>query len=474
MKKPLATQGRPDTFLAGGGEMGALMRGLDWARTPLGPPDLWPQSLRSALSILLVSKAQIVMFWGPELVALYNDAYRPVFGAKHPTALGRPARECWSEIWEVLGPLLEGVLRKGEAFWARDHPFFLERHGYVEETYFDVSYDPIRDETGGVGGVFCIVSETTGRVIGERRLRTLRQLGAGAVQTRSAEEACRKAAEALTGNPADIPFALVYLRDLDGRRASLVGTVNVDRGSSTIPTSFDPEGEEDPGGWPLATVCRTAHTVVIHDVPRRFGSLPGGLWPDSPASALVLPIAAPGQERPAGVLVTGISPRRVLDAEYRSFFELVAGHVAAAIADARAYEAERRRAEALAELDRAKTAFFGNVSHEFRTPLTLVLSPIEDGLADTTAPLPPVQRERQEVAHRNAMRLLRLVNTLLDFSRIEAGRLEAVYEPVDLAALTADLASVFRSAVEKAGLTLVVDCPTLPQPVHVDRDMWEK
>src|SRR4051812_35330413 len=165
-------------FLAGGGEMGRLIRAMDWSRTSLGPVEAWPQSLRSAVSIMLPSKAQIALCWGDDLVILYNDAYRPVFGAKHPQALGRPIREAWSELWRAgLRELFEGVISTGEAFWARDLPFIMERNGYTEETYFDVSYDPVRDESGRVGGLFCIVSETTGRVIGERRLRTLRELG---------------------------------------------------------------------------------------------------------------------------------------------------------------------------------------------------------------------------------------------------------------------------------------------------------
>jgi PAS domain S-box-containing protein len=139
-----------------------------------------------------------------------------------------------------------------------------------------------------------------------------------------------------------------------------------------------------------------------------------------------------------------------------------------------AREEERQRAETLAELDRAKTLFFSNVSHEFRTPLTLILAPVQDALSDSVNPLPGVQRERLELVHRNTMRLLKLVNTLLDFSRIEAGRMEAVYEPTDLAMFTAELASVFRSAIEQAGLRLVVDCPPLPESVYVDREMWEK
>ncbi len=158
----MARRATGSDFLAGGGEMGARIREHDWAATSLGSVEAWPQSLRSAVSILLPSRAQIVLFWGPELIAIYNDAYAPVFGAKHPWALGRPAHECWSEVWHVLGPLFEGVVKTGEAFWATDHPFLLRRQGFLEETYFDVSYDPVRIEDGTVGGIFCIVSDRPG------------------------------------------------------------------------------------------------------------------------------------------------------------------------------------------------------------------------------------------------------------------------------------------------------------------------
>ena len=134
----------------------------------------------------------------------------------------------------------------------------------------------------------------------------------------------------------------------------------------------------------------------------------------------------------------------------------------------------RRQKEELAKLDELKTQFFANVSHEFRTPLTLMLGPIADALTDAEEPLGPRQRERIVLMQRNGFRLLKLVNTLLDFSRIEAGRMQAVYQPSDLAALTADLASSFRAGMEKAGLRFTIDCPPLPEPVWVDRDMWEK
>ena len=190
--------------------------------------------------------------------------------------------------------------------------------------------------------------------------------------------------------------------------------------------------------------------------------------------ALALPITPAGCERSVGVLLAGVSSRLPLNEAYRAFYDLLAASVTSAVANARAYQEERKRAEALAEIDRAKTAFFSNVSHEFRTPLTLMLGPLEEELAERVNPLPPLRRERFEAAHRNSLRLLKLVNTLLDFSRIEAGRVQASYEPTDLATHTVELASVFRSAIEKADLVLTVDCPPLPQLLYVDREMWEK
>jgi len=409
-------------FFQGGGEMGARMRDLDWSATSLGHAEAWPQSLRSTLSMLLPSKAQIILFWGPEFVVFYNDAYRPVFGAKHPHVLGRPGREAWSEIWDsMLHDLLAGVVRTGEAFWAKDLLFQVERYGFVEETYFDVSYDPVRVESGLVGGVFCIVTETTERVIGERRLALLKDLAANNATARTAREACVLATRTLATRPEDVTFALAYL---DGELQS-----------------------STPGA---ESKLADTHPDLVQD----------------------LPIFVPGSGTGAARLVVGVNRRRPFDNQYRSFLELVAGQLGTALGNARAYEQERQRAEALAEIDRAKTAFFSNVSHEFRTPLTLLMGPIDDSLADPQ--LSASTRERLDLAHRNSLRLLKLVNTLLDFSRIEAGRVEASYEPTDLGRFTAELASNFRSTIERGGMTLAGDCPPLAEPVFVDREMWEK
>ncbi|MEO6887425.1 MAG: ATP-binding protein [Ktedonobacteraceae bacterium] len=464
-----------DNTLAGGGEMGRLMRLKDWASSPLGPADQWPQSLRTAVSICLASRFPIIVFWGQELRQFYNDAYRPILGkTKHPQALGQRAEDCWPEIWNEIGPMLHSVLARGDATWSENLLLPLDRNGYVEECYFTFSYSPIRDETGEVGGVFCAVTETTGEVLGARRLRTLRALAANTAEAHSAAEVCHIGAETLAGNPADLPFSLLYLLNGAGTQARLAGSAGVPQETFASPPVIYLDDPSAP--WPFAKVMEHNHGESLNDLLLRFSSLDPFQEGEHPSlhSALVLPIIRTGEDQPYGFLVAGISPRRRLDDDYRGFLTLVAGQVATAVASARALQDAQERAEALAELDRAKTAFFSNVSHEFRTPLTLLLGPLETVLADTQHDLAPAHREQLEMARRNALRQLKLVNTLLDFSRIEAHRAEVIYEPTDLAMVTTDLASAFRSAVEKAGMQLIVECPPLPDPVYVDREMWEK
>jgi PAS domain S-box-containing protein len=458
--------------LTGGGEMGRLMRAHDWSATPLGPVADWPQSLQTAVSICLNSRFPIVLWWGPDLRLLYNDAWRPVLGqTKHPQALGSPGREVWPEIWHIIGPMLEGVLAHGKATWSDDQLLPLDRNGYLEEAYFTYSYSPILGDGGKVGGVFAAVNETTQRVIGERRLKTLRGLAAQAAMAKSAAEACRAAVATLAANPSDVPFALLYVLSDDQKQAWLCDSTGLPANHPARPTVIG-LADDSSALWPLASVVESGQMLV--DLDARFGELPTNPWPVPAQQAVLLRLMASGQDRAVGVLVLGVNPGRELDDEHRGFHDLVAGHVATAIANARAYEEERKRAEALAELDRAKTTFFSNVSHEFRTPLTLMLGPVEDMLAKPAEQMQLENRQLLEVIHRNGLRLQKLVNTLLDFSRIEAGRVQASYEPTDLATFTAELASNFRSACQKAGLELVVDCPPLPEPVYVDRDMWEK
>jgi signal transduction histidine kinase/DNA-binding response OmpR family regulator len=456
----------------GDSEMAQRTRAFDWSKAPPGPPAVWPQSLKTAVQIVLDSRFPMFVWWGRELINFYNDAYIPMLGHRHPDALGRPAAEVWADIWPMVGPQSETVLREGRSTWNEERLLVMERYGFTEEAYFTYSYSPVPGNDGRAAGVFCAVTEDTARVLSQRRLRTLRSLAEQTARAKSAGEACSAAATALGENPYDLPFALIYLLEPEGRTAVLAGLTGLQSGTPASPASFRLHGAD--AAWPFQRVIETGAAVEVADLTKRFGALPGGAWPEPTRRAIVLPVGKSAEERPGGFVVAGLSPRLAFNEDYRGFLDLVAGHVATAIANARAREEERQRAEALAELDRAKTAFFSNVSHEFRTPLTLMLGPVEDVLAEANGGLPQEQRERLDVARRNGLRLQKLVNTLLDFSRIEAGRVRARYEPTDLAKLTAELASNFRSACEKAGLELLVDCPHLDEPVYVDRDMWEK
>jgi signal transduction histidine kinase len=454
----------------GGGEMGALMASLDWATTPLGPVQAWPQSLRTSVSICLASRFPILVWWGADLVMLYNDAYQRILGnVKHPRAMGAAGRETWPEIWDIIGPMLAGVLERGEATYSEDIMLPLERKGFPEECYFTFSYSPIRDESGGIGGVFTAVSETTERVIGERRLRALRELAAQAVGPKGVVAVCGAAAGVLAGYPLDLPSAAVYRLD-EGGKAHLAGTAGR---HLELPAEVPLDSGDD--GWSLGAAIRAGPLTVV-DLPHAATAEPlgPGAWPGPSQQLALLPVTPPGGGAPCAILLVALSPNRPFDEDYQSFLNLVAGQIGAGVAEAIAFETERKRAEGLAQLDHAKTTFFSNVSHELRTPLTLILGGTEDALR---ADPPVLAGARLDAVHRNAIRLLKLVNTLLDFSRIEARRVRAHYEPVDLPAFTAELASSFRSAIERGGVALEVDTPPLPPhfpPVYVDRDMWEK
>ncbi|MFD1148482.1 SpoIIE family protein phosphatase [Saccharothrix hoggarensis] len=462
------------SFLESGGEMARRVVALDWSSTQVGPIEGWPAGLRTAVGICLSSRHPMVIWWGPDLVLLYNDAWVPILGpAKHP-ALGRPGESVWPEMWHIIGKQLRGVLETGEATWSDDQLLPAHRFGYLEEAYFTYSYSAIRDESGRVAGVFTAVTETTSRVLGERRLGTLRELGeVSASQSRSVDEACRAIIDVLARNRADLPFASIHLCDTGDGIARLVASQGLVEGHDDHPRLVT--REQDP--WSVWDVVDSGAVRVTRGVAERCAGLLTPGWSTMsdtlPDAVVALPIAASGSDDTAGVLLAGVSPHRALDEDYLSFLSLVAGHVSTAVADARAYDHERRRAQALAELDRAKTEFFSNVSHEFRTPLTLIAGPAEDGLADDANPLAPVQRERLETIRRNAARLRRLVNDLLDFSRIEAGRARPESVETELGGFTSGIVASFAPAVRRAGLELRTDFANV-EGVFVDRDMWEK
>ena len=369
------------------------------------------------------------------------------------------------EIWPDIGPRIQRVLEEGRATWDEGLLLYLERSGFPEESYHTFSYSPIYDDGNRIAGMLCVVTEVTDRVIGERRLRVLRDL-ASSPRAEFTDQACKRLIDVLADDPLDVAFASLYL--VSQSQQALLLTHYCGNVPEILRPRQIPLGEVG-RHWRIDQVQHSGEPQLV-ELERGARTIVAPLWSDEVGQALVLPIP-PGTTPFTAVLVLGISPRRPFDDGYRGFFDVVARQFGAAIADAQAYETERARTEALAELDRAKTAFFSNVSHEFRTPLTLILGPLEDALQK---PAGGLDGESLESVHRNALRLLRLVNALLDFSRIEAGRVEARYVPTNLAAATEALASVFQAAMARAGLRYSIRCDALSHPVFVDQEMWEK
>ena len=436
--------------------MGELMASFEWENGPLGAVSTWPQSLRSILSVVLTSAQPIFVWWGPDLIQFYNDAYRPILGkTMHPAALGAAGRVTWAGIWDIISPMIEAVMVRGESTEVRDGLLVLDRNGFPEEAYFDYAYSPIRDESGEVGGIFAACGETTDRVIGERRLRLIRDLGVDVGRTVSPADAHEQAVKTLASAELDVAFAALYSFN-DNGTASLAA-------SSGLPPAL-----LQPALWPIEAARGSSEPILT--------LLPDGIvvtglaWPEPVRHAAAVGLSAQGEGGSIGVLVLGISPRRFFDPEYARFVSIIADQVGAAISSARSQENDRMRATTLAELATAKDDFFSNVSHEFRTPLTLLLGPLEDAIVR----LPPGPiRDGVELAHRNGLRLLRLTNELLDFSRSAAGKVEAQLVPLDLGRLTDDVASSFHAVFKDGAVELRVECPAMQRTTEIDPDLWE-
>ncbi|HEY6297812.1 MAG TPA: ATP-binding protein, partial [Streptosporangiaceae bacterium] len=439
-----------------GGEMGQRLAAFDWAGHPLGDPAGWSPAVRPLVAAALASRFPIVLWLGEDLRLVYNDGYIPFLGDKHPAALGRAGAEVWWDIWDVVGPMLGSVVRSGVATWSDDLLLMLVNDGRRLERYFTFTYSPILGGDGRVEGVFCPVAETTGQVLGQRRLQALNALAAVLLDARSYDSVLEAAVGVCAAHDADLPFAAVYLTDgaPEEARAHLV----TPGAAGLLPESLAPLlGAADGDGLRAARGLRS----LLPGLEVRFGDR-------CPDQALVIPVSEPAGGEPGAVLVLGLNRDRPLDELYLAFCRLLADQVAAALSTARAYEDERRRARALAEVDRAKTVFLTNVSHEFRTPLTLMLGPVEDLLAASDD---PAAGERLEMIKRNGQRMLRLVNSLLDFSRIEAGQAAPHLAVTDIGALTAGIASSFADVCRLAGIGLTLDCE--PAWAEVDAGMWE-
>jgi PAS domain S-box-containing protein len=467
--------GEKVSFPARNTKMGRLISDFDWSNTPLGPIDSWSQSLRTTVSLVLANRFPMLLWWGKDYISIYNDAYIPILGAKHPWGLGKPVRICWSEIWPTLKPLIDRPFNGGEATWLDDLTLEIKRHGFPEETHFTVAYSPVPDEesVNNIGGVLATVNETTDMVVGERRLALLRELGADATDSNAKVEICKIFAKVVGKYPFDIPFAMFYLSDDERKNLHLVSSAGVNVGEHISPATVQLD-KKHRQRLPYTEVFDRGKMELIEKLSRKFAYIPDRPWSDPAHTAVVIPIPSANRKHNVGVIVAGTSSRLPFNTSYKSFFELFTSQIARAISNATHFEEEHKRIEALEQIDKAKTVFFSNISHEFRTPLTLMLNPLEELLGRRDSKLSSVEKESIETTHRNALRLLRLVNSLLDFSRIESGRQQPNFVKVDIVKFTKNLVSNFNSVIEKAGMKLLVKTSAVKQAVFIDRQMWEK
>ncbi len=358
MSSPPQVQGLDEIFV-GESEMAVLMRQHDWDSTSLGNPLGWPNALKMALRLLLTSKFEMWLGWGPDIAFFYNDAYRPTLGNKHPRSLGAPTAQLWSEIWDDVGPLMRRVYERGEATWNSSMLLLIQRHGYLEETYHTFSYSPLIGDSGRVEGLFCTVTEETERIISERRMQLLRELASGLSLTDSRAGVLAAAEQRLAANSHDLPFCLLYLFD-PGGHARLGCVTGMDRGHAYAPEEVLPSGHV----WNLSRVWDGEGSDLI-DLAAASG-LPTGAWNQPPSAAVTVPLTGLGSARPFGAMVVGVNPHRAFDGHYLAFVQLLAGQLASSLASAQAYETELLRTAALTEAMKLRTQERDRLTSLFR------------------------------------------------------------------------------------------------------------
>jgi signal transduction histidine kinase len=455
----------------GGGEMGERICRYDWTKTPLGPITTWSQAFRTALRLCMASRLPAGIYWGPEHIFLYNDAHRANLGHKHPHALGRPAAVVWPEVFGTIEPLMQKCLLRGETCGADELPLLLSRAGFRQEVYFSFSYEPLINESGVIEAVYAVIVDTSKRVIAERRLRTLRALASSERHSKSPPDALTSAARVIAQNAYDVPFASLYLWSENRRDASLCALSNIEAGGPASPATVHRGAN---GAFAELAGLSSGKLLETRDIVSGLTLNSAAGWKAPPVKMVVLPFGSAAVGAPAGFGIFGINPHAPMDSEYLGFLHMLAGQIAESIEAAYVSQREGARVKALAALDHAQTTFFGNVSHELRTPLTLMLGPLEETLDGNGGPLTDEQRAALAMVRRNGLQLQKLVNEVLDFARTQSDRLHAMFEPVNLSALTAQLASSFEWFARKANIVFRVECEELGEPVYVDRDIWSK
>lgn len=432
-------------WLSAQGEMGHRVATFDWGATPLGPVEDWSTPLRDAVTLCVGSLLPMSVQWGPDLTVIYNHACRDLYGeVRFATALGRPTLEIWPETSDHVTEHTHATLRDGTPFFAVDQLFPLNRSVPLEECYITISSAPIIDD-GVPAGVFSVFFETTAEVLAARRLRTLAGLGRDLKESTSELQVAEAVMEILSTNPRDHVGGGLYATDADERGPHLATFGAVEMSSEQAALVAD---------------CLATGSLRVNSS-------------DSGVAWHAYPLCDPEDGRATHVLLLGKPSSLPADDLLKAYYALVADAIGSALLSHGEFVAQRRRVSDLASLDRAKSAFFAGVSHELRTPLALISAPVQDVL-ERDAGLSAATRKALALVQSNVARLTRMVEAMLDFSRMEAGRLVPHVEQADVAAQTRALAAEFAPAFARAGLDFVVDVPDLSTSPLLDRDFLER
>lgn len=454
-------------FLPPNGQMADAIRTHDWSASPLGPMINWPRELRSAVGLCLQMKFPAAIFWGKDFIFFYNDTMHALMDREGTQHIGQRMADFDPESWTMIQPAMQKVLETGEAILWEKAPWMSRQMGMLRECYFTTSYSPILDASGGTAGVLLVASDVTNSILYQRRSQTLADF-AHAAPLASDNDACREAARILEQNPYDIPFASIYLFDPTRSNAEFRAGAGIQPG-----TGVSPERISLHGSYQSLTPAVVSGRPEVLDVGRHFGPLPSGGWEVPPRELVVMPLRATREREFIGVIVAGVNAHRPMDAEYRSFFEAVSRQISILILRARTYGRERKLSEEMEQQRRTWASFVDFANDEFRAPLTLTL-----GLLDQVLHEPNTDGTRQPAQfsgiRRGTLQLWNAVDTLTDLIRAQTDRLQPLFEPVDLCAVTEEIAKAFATELARPNISFSWDCPSLGEVVYVDRRMWDR
>jgi hypothetical protein len=475
----IGATGMARTVFDAPGEMAQLCRAFPWESSSLGPVEKWPQSLCTIVNSLLNSRHPMFLWWGPDLVQIYNDAYRPSFaeGPRHPAALGAKGREFWTEIWDVIGPQIDGVMTRGEATWHEDQFIPILRNGRLEDVYWTYSYSPVRDDDGRINGTLVICQETTESVQTRAEIerardsasRLQRVTASLAGVTDAAEVASLVTSEGMDATGART--AAIFFRSAeDPEQLVMLGHKglpdDVGRQYASFPVSTDTPGAE---------VVRTGEPMFVEhraELHHRFPAIVHIWKAVGSEAASILPLIISG-ECTGAISFTYDTPRTFAP-EDRSFLLALASQCAQALERARLFEAEREaRAQAQAA-SRSKSEFLAVMSHELRTPLNAIGGYAELLEIGVHGPITDEQRNALERIQMSQRHLLGLINAVLNYTRIEAGNVSYHVETVAVAEALSSCEALTAPQMKSKGLTLHFH-PCAPSlTVNADREKLQQ